>query len=87
MPIRDRQKGFIEDSLHKSIVGVQAKPRVHEPVVTLEDRLGTFKEVEGTIDEEDASYESGRCLNCGIYCYDHDLEAKMLAEQQEAPAK
>ncbi len=86
-PIRDRQRDFIEDSLHQSIVGVQAKPRVHEPVVTLEDRLGTFKEVEGTIDEEDASYESGRCLNCGIYCYDHDLEAKMLAEQKATAAE
>jgi formate dehydrogenase beta subunit len=81
-PIVDRQKSFIEDSLHKSIAGVEAKVRVHEPVVTLEDRLGTFKEVEGTIDEEDATYESGRCLNCGIFCYDHDLELQKLAEQE-----
>ncbi|MDX9859128.1 MAG: FAD-dependent oxidoreductase [candidate division Zixibacteria bacterium] len=79
-PIEDRQKGFIEESLHKSIAGVPTRSRVHEPVVSLEDRLGTFTEVEGTIDQEDARYESQRCLNCGIYCYDHDLELQRLAE-------
>jgi NADPH-dependent glutamate synthase beta subunit-like oxidoreductase len=77
-PVRDRQKGFIPESLIKSIVGVETKPRVHEPVVALEDRLGTFKEVEGTISEEDARYESSRCLNCGVYCYDHEEEVKQI---------
>jgi NADPH-dependent glutamate synthase beta subunit-like oxidoreductase len=73
-PIVDKQKSIISESLHKSIVGVSAKPRVHEPIVTLQDRLGTFKEVEGTIDEEDARYEATRCLNCGVFCYNQDLE-------------
>jgi len=73
-PIEDRQKDFIPQSLHKSITGVETKPRVHEPVVTLEDRLGTFKEVEGTIDEEDALYEATRCLNCGVFCYNREEE-------------
>jgi len=87
-PISDRQKGFIEESLHKSILGVEAKPRVHEPVVSLRERLGTFKEVEGTIDEEDARYEAGRCLNCGVYCYDHDLEMEKLEKEKlEAAVK
>jgi NADPH-dependent glutamate synthase beta subunit-like oxidoreductase len=80
-PIEDRQKEFIPDSLHKKIRGVDPKPRVYEPIVTLEDRLGTFKEVEGTIDEEDAIYEASRCLNCGIYCYDHEIE---LEEEKAA---
>jgi Pyruvate/2-oxoacid:ferredoxin oxidoreductase delta subunit len=71
---------FIPESLHQSIKGVETKPRVYEPVVTLEDRLGTFKEVEGTIDEEDALYESTRCLNCGIYCYDREMEK--ISEQE-----
>lgn len=74
--IKDRQRDFIPGSLHKSILGIEAKPRVFEPVVTLEDRLGTFKEVEGTIDEEDARYEATRCLNCGIYCYNTDDAAE-----------
>jgi RnfABCDGE-type electron transport complex B subunit len=85
-PIRDRQKGVIEESLHQSIVGVESKPRVHEPEIPLEERMGTFKEVEGTIDEEDAKYESERCLNCGLYCYDHDMEMERLKQEQEKEA-
>lgn len=81
-PISSRQKEFIPESLHKSIIDVKYKPRVHEPIVTLEDRLGTFKEVEGTIDEEDATYEAGRCLNCGVYCYDRDLEEEKVSEEE-----
>ena len=65
---------MITESLQKSIIGIESKPRVSEPIVTLEDRLGTFKEVEGTIDEEDARYEATRCLDCGIYCYNKDEE-------------
>ncbi len=71
-PIEERQTQLISDSLFESIAGVVPRPKVHEPVVSLQDRLGTFKEVEGTIDEEDALYESTRCLHCGTYCYDHD---------------
>ena len=85
-PLEHRQTGLIPDSLFDSIVGVEPKPKVHEPVVSLEDRLGTFKEVEGTIDEEDARYEAGRCLNCGTYCYDHDLEVARQGAAEEETA-
>ncbi|MBD3220490.1 NAD(P)-binding protein [bacterium] len=77
-PIEHRQTQLIGESLFESITGVSSKPRVHEPVVSLEERLGTFKEVEGTIDEDDAIYEAGRCLNCGTYCYDHDAEMEAV---------
>ncbi|MGD9547844.1 MAG: FAD-dependent oxidoreductase [Candidatus Krumholzibacteriia bacterium] len=81
-PIEHRQTDLIPASLFESISGVEEKPKVHEPIVSLEDRLGTFKEVEGTIDEEDAVYEASRCLHCGTFCYDHDLEvARQEAEQ------
>jgi len=79
-PVEHRQTQLLGESLFESIVGVSPKPRVHEPVVSLQDRLGTFKEVEGTIDEEDAVYECGRCLNCGTYCYDRE-EAETVAEE------
>ena len=79
-PIEDRQKDFIPGTLHQSIKGVETKFKVFEPIVTLEDRLGTFKEVEGTIDEEDARYEASRCLNCGIFCYNQDE----IVEEAEA---
>ena len=80
-PIEHRQTDLISDSLFDSIVGVEPRPKVHESVVSLEDRLGTFKEVEGTIDEEDARYESTRCLHCGTYCYDHDFEVERMKEE------
>ena len=73
-PIKDQAKDMITESLQKSIIGIEHKTRVSEPIVTLEDRIGTFKEVEGTIDEEDARYEATRCLDCGIYCYNKDEE-------------
>ncbi len=76
-PIYERQNDLIPESLLKSISGVEPKPRVYEPIVTLEDRLGTFKEVEGAIDDEDALYEATRCLNCGTYCYDREEQEKM----------
>lgn len=80
-PIVDRQTELISDSLFESIVGVSPLPKVHEPVACLEDRLGTFKEVEGTIDEKDALYESRRCLNCGTYCYDHEEHMEEMARK------
>ncbi|MCK9994964.1 MAG: FAD-dependent oxidoreductase [Candidatus Krumholzibacteria bacterium] len=84
-PIEQRQTGLVPESIFDSLVGVLPRPKVHEPVVSLEDRLGTFKEVEGTIDEEDARYEARRCLNCGTYCYDQELEAER-AEDAESIA-
>jgi NADPH-dependent glutamate synthase beta subunit-like oxidoreductase len=80
-PIEERQTELISASLFDSIAGIVQKPKVHEPVITPEDRLGTFKEVEGTIDEEDACYEATRCLNCGTYCYNVDQES----EEEPAP--
>ncbi len=80
-PIADRQTQLISDSLFESIAGVSPRPKVHEPEVSLEERLGTFNEVEGTIAEKDARYESERCLNCGTYCYDHEEEMARLKEE------
>jgi NADPH-dependent glutamate synthase beta subunit-like oxidoreductase len=82
--IEQRQTELISDSIYDSVVGIVPKPKVHLPMVTLEDRLGTFKEVEGTIDEEDSHYEAKRCLNCGTYCYDMDLEAEEDVGEESA---
>ncbi len=71
-PVEERAKQFIPESLLSELQGIKSKTRVHEPVVPLEVRLGTFKEVEGTLAKEDAMYETTRCLNCGIYCYNKD---------------
>ncbi len=86
-PIRDRQRDMISECMLESILDVTSKPRVHEPVIPLEERLGTFHEVEVTIDEESARYEAERCLNCGIHCYNHETEMEKLAEAKEADEK
>ena len=83
-PIEQRQTGLVPESIFDSLVGVLPRPKVHEPIVSLEDRLGTFKEVEGTIDEEDARYEARRCLNCGTYCYDQELEMERAQDGESA---
>lgn len=80
--IEERQTELISDSIYDSVVGIVPKPKVHMPEITLEDRLGTFKEVDGTIDEEDAKYEATRCLNCGTYCYDRDLDPEAIEEER-----
>ena len=86
-PIQAQQRDFISGSLHESILGVNATPKVHEAVISLEERLGTFNEVEGTIDEEDARYEANRCLKCGVFCYSQDVpEDEEVVETELAEA-
>ncbi|MDP3789013.1 MAG: FAD-dependent oxidoreductase [Candidatus Omnitrophota bacterium] len=40
--------------------------RIPAPLLKKEERLNNFKEVELTLTEDQAVYESKRCLNCGI---------------------
>ena len=81
-PVKDRQREMISESIYESLAGVKKMQRVeHGASVPLEDRLGTFKEVEATITEEEAMYEANRCLDCGIYCYNREVVEK---EEQEA---
>ncbi len=48
-----------------STEGVKKEPRVREPVIPSIDRVGGFREITGTIGEEDAVREALRCLRCG----------------------
>ncbi len=71
--IEDRQREMIAPSLVDSLHNVEPQTtRVHKPMLSVEERIGTFIEVEGTITEEQCRAETERCLNCGIYCYDQD---------------
>ena len=56
-----------------SLVNVVTAPTsAVKPMISLEERMSTFSEVEGTISEQQCQTEASRCLNCGIYCYDQD---------------
>ena len=77
-PIEHRQTDMISDSLLESLSGISTTHKVHEEELPLEQRMGNFIEVEHTIGEKEAHQESERCLNCGIYCYDHVDEVVKL---------
>jgi NADPH-dependent glutamate synthase beta subunit-like oxidoreductase len=78
-PIEDMQREMMPPSLVDSLVNVSPlSSAASKPVIPVEERIGTFVEVEGTISEAQCTTEAERCLNCGIYCYDQDD----LAEDQ-----
>jgi len=45
---------------------VEIKARAHMPMLSMEDRQGSFREVDLGLTEEMALEEARRCLNCGI---------------------
>jgi len=48
--------------------GMQLKARAKMPMISLEERLGSFKEVETGLGEEQARAEALRCVDCSICC-------------------
>lgn len=82
--IEDRQREMMAPAMVDSLVNVTPMPTsAVKPVIPLNERIGTFSEVEGTISEKQCKVEATRCLNCGIYCYDQDD----LPQQQMRVAK
>ncbi len=72
-PIEDRQREMMPPAMVDSLVNVIPSPtNAIKPIIPLEERMSTFREVEGTISEQQCLSEAARCLNCGIYCYDQD---------------
>lgn len=72
-PIEDRQREMMPQALVESLVNVSPmSTSAIKPIITMEERMSTFREVEGTISEEQCVKEASRCLNCGIYCYDQN---------------
>ena len=73
-PIEDRQQDMLPPAMVDSLVNViPTATNAIKPVAPLQERIGTFAEVEGTISEGQCQSEAERCLNCGIYCYDQDM--------------
>jgi len=72
-PIEDRQREMVPQAMVDELINVSpVSTRAVKPVIPLEERMGGFREVEGTISEQQCLTEAQRCLNCGIYCYDQD---------------
>ena len=71
--IEHRQREMMPPALVDSLTNVVPQPtQAIKPVISVAERMGSFREVEGTISEEQCMTEAERCLNCGIYCYDQD---------------
>ncbi|MEW6262780.1 MAG: FAD-dependent oxidoreductase [Thermodesulfobacteriota bacterium] len=47
---------------------IQKKARLAMPKISLEERVGSFKELELGFDPEKAKEEAARCLACGVCC-------------------
>ncbi|MEF2144982.1 MAG: FAD-dependent oxidoreductase [Desulfovibrionaceae bacterium] len=85
---KNLQRGMIPYTLFKDVEGVEPKHRTSLPhSCTLENRRNCFEEVEGTISEGEALYEAGRCLRCGLTCYDRDMPRNTTASGDKTEAK
>jgi formate dehydrogenase beta subunit len=73
------QKAITKDS-HlpevEELIQVPEGGRVKMPELAVEQRRGSFDEVERGLDEEAARREAERCLRCGLICYRKDEESR-----------
>jgi formate dehydrogenase beta subunit len=51
------------------LISVPESKRQHMPELTVDQRKGSFDEVELGFSEEQAKAEAERCLRCGLLCY------------------
>jgi formate dehydrogenase (NADP+) beta subunit len=66
------RKKHIPESLFKSVAGVEKKTRTSMPELEVNERIDSMIEVDQVISEENAAYESNRCLRCCRICYNPD---------------
>ena len=69
------RKKHIAESLFESVEGIIPSKRTEMPELPVEERIKSFAETDLVISENDALYESGRCLNCCRLCYNKDANA------------
>ena len=64
----------IGESLFDSVPGVEKKKRTPMPELEVADRIDSMIEVDQVITEDDAAYESKRCLGCCRLCYNPETD-------------
>ncbi|MFZ5425868.1 MAG: RnfABCDGE type electron transport complex subunit B [Thermodesulfobacteriota bacterium] len=80
------QREMIPLTLFKMVDRVVPIQRAHMPHLCHgDDRNCTFNEVEGALTEDEALVEAGRCLRCGLICYDQnpDVPLDLVARHAE----
>jgi NADPH-dependent glutamate synthase beta subunit-like oxidoreductase len=60
-------------SIFDSVEGIEKSKRTEMPELPVEDRIKSFVEADLVISEEEALYESSRCLQCCLTCYNKDV--------------
>jgi NADPH-dependent glutamate synthase beta subunit-like oxidoreductase len=63
----------IPGTIFESVDGLAKSERTKMPELPVDDRIKTFEEADLVITEEEAKYESNRCLRCCLTCYDKDV--------------
>jgi formate dehydrogenase beta subunit len=66
-------KNHIPVSIFEQVPGISKLPRTKMPELPVEERIKSFVEADLVISEEEALYESSRCLQCCLTCYDKDV--------------
>jgi formate dehydrogenase beta subunit len=66
-------KNHIPVSIFEQVPGITKLPRTKMPELPVEERIKSFVEADLVISEEEALYESSRCLQCCLTCYDKDV--------------
>ncbi len=60
-------------SIFDSVEGIEQSARTKMPELPVDDRIKSFVEADLVITEEEANYESNRCLQCCLICYNKDV--------------
>jgi len=60
-------------SIFESVPGIEKSSRTKMPELPVDERIKSFVEADLVINEEDALYESDRCLQCCLTCYNKDV--------------
>ena len=63
----------IPGTIFESVDGLAKSERTKMPELPVDDRIKTFEEADLVISEEEAKYESNRCLQCCLTCYNKDI--------------
>ena len=71
-PAKTLFKNKIPVSIFESVPGVSKLARTKMPELPVDERIQSFVEADLVISEEEAQYESNRCLQCCLICYNKD---------------
>ncbi len=64
----------IPGTIFESVEGLKKSVRTKMPELPVDERIKSFVEADLVISEDEAKFESNRCLNCCLTCYNKDSD-------------